>query len=119
MFLLSTWSIPFMYRKSIFVIAGDQPFHLGGVHAAVGLGHVDDGHVQIGEDVGPHPQDGKEAAECDGDHRHHHGDRMPQAKFRAFMSTHLVCATSAALQYRSHLVAEFAAIRPNTRTPTN
>jgi hypothetical protein len=38
-------------EEVVFVVVGDQPFHLGRVHAAVGLGDVDDRQIQAGENV--------------------------------------------------------------------
>ena len=38
-------------EEVVLVVVGEEPFHLRGVHAAVRLGHVDDGHAQIGKDV--------------------------------------------------------------------
>ena len=34
-----------------------EPFHLGGVHSAVGLSDVDDWLIQVGEDIGAHSTD--------------------------------------------------------------
>ena len=33
-------------EEVVLVVVGDQPFHLRRVHAAVGLGHVDDRQVE-------------------------------------------------------------------------
>ena len=41
-------------EEVVFVVVGEQPFHLGRVHAAVRLGDVDDGQVQVREDVDRH-----------------------------------------------------------------
>ena len=41
-------------EEVVFVVVGEEPFHLAGVHAAVGLGHVDDRQVERGEDVHLH-----------------------------------------------------------------
>ena len=60
-------------QEGVLVVVGDQSFHLGRVHAAVGLGDVDDRHVQVGEDVGAHARGGEDAAQGDGDHGHHDG----------------------------------------------
>ena len=38
-------------KKLILVIVGEKPLHLGWVHAAVGLGEVDDRQTEVGEDV--------------------------------------------------------------------
>ncbi len=49
-------------EEVVLVVVGDQPFHLGRVHAAVGLGDVDDRQVQAGEDVDLHAVEGQTAA---------------------------------------------------------
>ena len=36
-------------QEGVFVVVGDEPFHLGGVHAAVGLGDVDDRLLRSGK----------------------------------------------------------------------
>ena len=67
-------------EKVVLVIVGEQPLHLRRVHAAVGLGDVDDREVQVGEDVDRHPGHGQHAAQRDGDDEHHHGERPPHGK---------------------------------------
>ena len=67
-------------EEVVFVVVGEQPLHLGRVHAAIRLGDVDDGQVQVGEDVDRHAVDGQAAAEGDGDHEHHHGERPPHGE---------------------------------------
>jgi len=44
-------------EEVIFVVVDQVAFHLRGVHAAVGLGHVDDGQVEVRKDVAGHPFD--------------------------------------------------------------
>ena len=41
-------------EEVILVVVGDEPFHLGRVHAAVGLGDVERRHAEVGEDVARH-----------------------------------------------------------------
>src|SRR5262249_6797957 len=41
-------------QEVVFKVVRKKAFHLAGVHATVGLGDVDDGHTQVGEDVGGH-----------------------------------------------------------------
>ena len=67
-------------EEVVLVVVGEQPLHLRRVHAAVGLGDVDDGQVQVGEDVDRHAVDGQAAAQRDGDHEHHHGERPPHGE---------------------------------------
>jgi len=67
-------------EEVVLVIVGEQPLHLGGVHAAVRLGDVDDREVQVREDVDGHPEEGEAAPECDGDDEHHHGERSPHGE---------------------------------------
>jgi hypothetical protein len=67
-------------EEVILVVVGEQSLHLCGVHAAVGLGHVDDREVEIGEDVDRHPEQGQPAAECDGRHQDHDGQRPTQGE---------------------------------------
>src|SRR5262249_47883295 len=54
-------------EEVVFEVVGDEPLHLLGAHAAVGLGDVDDGGVEVGEDVGRHAVDGDEAGQGHGE----------------------------------------------------
>jgi hypothetical protein len=65
-------------QEVVLVVVGEQPLHLGRVHAAVGLADVNHRQVQTGEDVHLHAADGQDAAHYQADHRHHDGDGMPQ-----------------------------------------
>ena len=38
-------------EEVVLVIVGEEPFHLPWVHAAVGLSHIDDGEVELREDI--------------------------------------------------------------------
>ena len=67
-------------EEMIFVIVGEQPFHLRRVHAAVGLADVDDRQVEVGEDVDRHAVDRQAAGQRDRDHEHHHGHRPPHGE---------------------------------------
>ena len=78
-------------QKVILVVVGQEPFHLGGIHAAVRLGHINDGRVEVRENVyrhtsrrqvGPYPvgkeiRQRKERADKDSRNGHHHGERPP------------------------------------------
>ena len=50
-------------EEVVLVVEGEQPFHLRGVHAAVGLDDVDDRQVEVGEDVDLHARQGQAAAD--------------------------------------------------------
>ena len=52
-------------EEVVLVVVGDVPLHLRRAHAAVRLRHVDDGQIQVGEDVGPHPADGERGRQRD------------------------------------------------------
>ncbi len=67
-------------EEVILVVVGQEGFHLLRVHAAVGLGHVDDRDVEIGEDVDLHARRGQAGPQDEGGDAHHHGDRVPQSK---------------------------------------
>src|SRR5438477_278537 len=54
----SSWIWPM-----VFVIVGEEAFHLLRAHAAVGLGDVDDGRVEVREDVGLHAPGGDGAGQ--------------------------------------------------------
>ena len=64
-------------EEMVLVVVGDQPFHLGRVHSAVGLGHVDDRQVEAGEDVDLHPCQGQAAPQDDGQDADHDGVGVP------------------------------------------
>ena len=55
-------------EEVVLVVVGDQPFHLLRVHAAVGLGDVDDRQVEGGEDVDGHALRGQQAGDRQGRH---------------------------------------------------
>ena len=67
-------------EEVILVVVGEQPLHLGRVHAAVGLGHVDHRQVQVREDVDRHPRHGQDAAQDGGDDEHHDRERPPHGE---------------------------------------
>ena len=67
-------------EEVVLVIVDDEPFHLRRVHAAVRLGHVQDGHPEIREDVPGHAIDRQKTHQCNGyDHRQKR-DRASQRK---------------------------------------
>src|SRR5438045_1097389 len=77
------WAKPWMLRDStwwMLEMEGEEPFHLGGVHAAVGLHDVDDGQVEVGEDVNAQAQHGQAAADEEPRQRHDHGDGVPHCE---------------------------------------
>src|SRR5438105_2143108 len=65
-------------QEVILVVVGEQPLHLGGVHTAVGLGHVDNRQVEVGEDVDLGAVQDQGTAADDGDDHHHDRNRVPQ-----------------------------------------
>ena len=85
-------------QEVIFVVVGEQAFHLGGVHSAKGLGYINDRQVETGENVDRHPLDGKvdavlrevgvdalgahgqKAGQRHGDQGDHDRQRTPQGK---------------------------------------
>jgi hypothetical protein len=67
-------------QEVIFVIVGEQPLHLGRVHAAVGLGHVDHRQIEVREDVDRHPRHGQRTAEHDRHDKHHDRVGPPHGK---------------------------------------
>src|SRR5207244_2125044 len=67
-------------EEVVLVVVRQQPFHLSGVHAAVGLGDVDDRQVQLGKDVDFHAGESQAASTDDGDDGHHDRDRVPQSE---------------------------------------
>jgi hypothetical protein len=64
-------------EEVVLVIVGDEPFHLGGVHAAVRLGDVQRRHPEVGEDVARHALDREQAREHERDHEDDDGDGTP------------------------------------------
>src|SRR5882757_1219428 len=67
-------------KEVVFIVVDDEPFHLRRVHAAVRLGHIQDGHPKIREDVPRHAIDREKTHQCDGyDHRQKR-DRTSQCK---------------------------------------
>ena len=67
-------------EEVVFVIVDDEPFHLRRVQAAVRLGHIQDGHAQIREDVARHAIERKTPHQRNGDYHHQKGDRAAQCK---------------------------------------
>ena len=61
-------------EEVILVVISEIAFHLGRVHAAVGLGDVDGGVADLREDIDRHALDGEHGAEGDGEERHDDGD---------------------------------------------
>src|SRR5205823_9458106 len=67
-------------EEVVLVVEGEQAFHLGGVHAAVGLHDVDDRKVEVGEDVDLHPPQGQTAPHEQPGQGDHDGDRSFESK---------------------------------------
>ncbi len=67
-------------EEVVLIIVDDEPFHLRRVHAAVRLGHIQDGHPKIWKNVPGHPIDRQEAHKRNRyDHRQKR-DRASQCK---------------------------------------
>jgi len=67
-------------EEVVLVVVGEQTFHLGGVHAAVGLADVDDGQVQAGEDVDLHARQGEAAGEDEAGEGDEDGDGVAEGE---------------------------------------
>jgi len=67
-------------EEVILVVVGQQPFHLGGIHAAVGLRNINDRQVQLGEDVDPHALHREHGATGKRDAGHDDRERVAQGK---------------------------------------
>ena len=65
-------------EEVILVVIGEVAFHLRGVHAAIGLGHVDCGVADLREDIDGHALESEHGAEGDGDQRHDYGHRSAE-----------------------------------------
>ena len=76
----STCSTLLMYWKNSSYDVGDQPLDLLGVHPAVVVDDVEDRLVERREDVFLHPVDAVQAAQPQGEHQHHHGDRAAECE---------------------------------------
>ena len=46
-------------EEMVLVIVDEKPFHLGRVHAAIGLGDIENRDAEVGENVAGHPLDGE------------------------------------------------------------
>jgi hypothetical protein len=67
-------------EEMVFVTVGEVALHLGGIHAAVGLGDVDGGDAQRREDVARHPLQREIRPEGHRDDQHEDGQRTPQGQ---------------------------------------
>src|SRR5207245_353652 len=79
-------------EEVIFVVVGDQTFHLSRVQAAVGLRNVDDGQVKAWENVYLHTAQRQPAARDECNHRHHHGEGTAQSEFDGIHKDYYACA---------------------------
>ena len=62
-------------EEVILVVVSQVTFHLGRVHAAVGLRHVDGGVSDLGKDVRGHAFECEHGTERNRDEGHHHRQR--------------------------------------------
>src|SRR5258708_1375017 len=67
-------------EEVILVVEDEIAFHLRGVHAAVGLGDVDDGQVEFGKDVDGHSFHGKTRAQGDSQYGDENCEGPPQSE---------------------------------------
>ena len=65
-------------EEVILVVVSQVAFHLGRVHAAVRLRHVDGRIADLRKDIDGHALDGQDGAQGDGDQRHDYGERPAQ-----------------------------------------
>src|SRR5439155_16467359 len=65
-------------EEVIFVIRNEEAFHLRRIHAAVWLGHVDNGQIEIRKDVHRHPLVSKDRTERDPYDQNDDHNRTPQ-----------------------------------------
>ncbi len=81
-------------EEVVLVVVGEEALHLLRVQAAVGLGHVNDRRVQVGEDVHGHAENGQDGSQHNGNDGHHHRDRMPHREDNRVHRSTLVDAIS-------------------------
>jgi len=67
-------------EEVILVVVREVAFHLYRVHTAVGLGDIDGGGAEVGEDVGGHALKSKDRTEGDCDYGHEDRDRPPEGR---------------------------------------
>src|SRR5205823_9813976 len=67
-------------EEVVLVVVRQQPFHLLGRHAAVGLGDVNDRQVERRKDVHLHAPVGQRARGDEGDHADEDRDRVAERK---------------------------------------
>ncbi len=67
-------------QEVVLVVVGEIAFHLGRVHAAVGLGDIDGGNSQCGKDVARRFAQSEEGAQDDGCDEDKHRDGPPHGR---------------------------------------
>ncbi len=67
-------------EEVVLVIEGHVAFHLGGIHAAIGLSHVNRRASDLGKNIDRHALHRQQGEECDGDQGHHHGERSAKSR---------------------------------------
>ena len=67
-------------EEMVLVVIDEKSFHLGRVHAAIGLRDIENRDAEVGKDVAGHPLNGQRAGEHCGDDQHQERDRSSEGK---------------------------------------
>ena len=65
-------------EEVIFVIVGNQPLHLLGVHTSIRLGNIEDRQIESRKDVYLHPAISQNAGKNDRCNKDHHSNRATE-----------------------------------------
>ena len=78
-------------EKMVFVIIDDKSFHLGGVHSAIGLRHIQNWYAQIGKHIARHSRDRKQAGQYNRNDQDQNRDWPPERKGNQIHSAYSEC----------------------------
>ena len=67
-------------EEVVFVVVSKQAFHLGGIHAAIGLANIKNGKVQRGKDINFDAGKGKQPCKDDTKYHDANGDGSSESK---------------------------------------